>query len=717
MDKNEIVKSVCGLCTGSCGVLITMEDGKPVKIKGDPESPPSKGALCKKALTSLEYLDHPDRLKYPLRRAGERGQGKWEKISWDEAFGTAAAGLNKIKERFGAESVFMVHGSAKAFIDTDLVRLANAFGTPNVVTADHVCHVPRMLGCEFTFGYFPLPEIDHPPACIMAWGVNHSETRFYKYRGWLDAKKKGTRLIVIDPIRTRTAESADLWLQLKPGTDLALALGMIHVIINEGLYDRDFVDRWTVGFEQVKSLAKDYPPQKVSEITWIPADKIVEAARLYGRNRPGYVELGNAIDHTLNSFQASRALSILIALTGDLDVPGGEIELAGTGFRFGDTESSAVGILGRWSHELELRDKLTRAERQRKVDPDLLPDFRYVTPQSIVKAILEKDPYPPKGAFIQACNPLSSWCGASSVYDAFKELDFLAVSDLFMTPTAALADIVFPAASYLESDGIQMPPPPGSFMAQVQQKVAQVGDCRSDIEIVNGLAKHLGLGEYFWDSAEGFWDYVLSKTGLTFQEFKKKGRLMADKGALTYKKYEKRGFKTPSGKVELYSQQLKELGFAPLPEYHEIPEGMNNPAEFAEEYPLFCTSMKTAPYRHSTGKQISPLREGYPDPVVKIHPDTARRSGLKKDDWATIETIRGKIRQKVVLNEDLDPRVIVADYAWWFPEKGKENLYGWRESNYNVLTNADLPHSPEVGSNNIRGFACRIEKYESETSA
>ena len=364
MPETEVVKSVCGLCTGCCGVLIHLEDGKPVKIVGDPESPLNQGALCRKCLTSLSYLDHPERVTAPLKRIGERGDGKWQQISWDEAFTIAADALNRTKEVHGPEAVFMAHGSAKAFIDTDLVRLANAFGTPNVMSADHVCHVPRMLGAEFTFGFYPVPEIEHPPACIFAWGVNHAETRFYKYKSWLDAKDRGSRLIVVDPFETQTAKAADLWLQPRPGTDLALALGIIHVFIEEGLFDRTFVDTWTVGFEQLEAHVHAYPPERVSDITWVPADAIVEAARLYGKNRPGYIEFGNALDHTMNSFQASRALSILMALTGDLDAPGGEIELAGTGFRFGDTESSAVGVLGRWSYELELRDHIPREKRK-----------------------------------------------------------------------------------------------------------------------------------------------------------------------------------------------------------------------------------------------------------------------------------------------------------------------------------------------------------------
>lgn len=711
MVENGIVRSVCGLCSGCCGVLIELDDHKPVKIKGDPESPLNRGALCRKALTSLEYIDHPDRIKSPLKRAGKRGEDRWEKISWGDAFQITAEGLNRNKEKYGPQSVFMVHGSAKSFIDTLLVRLANSFGTPNVVSSDHVCHVPRMLGAEFTFGYFPIPEIDHPPACILAWGVNHAKTRFFKYGLWLEAQKRGTQLVAIDPFPTEIAKAADLWIRLRPGTDLAFALGMIHVMINGNLVDREFIDQWAIGFERLKAHVKPYNPGAVSKICSVPENEINKTARLFYDCRPGYIEYGNAIDHNLNSFQASRAISSLSALAGNLDVPGGSIESAGTGFRYGDKESSAVGILGRWSHELELRDMISKEARQKKVAPDLLPDFRYVPPQAVVNAVLEKDPYPIHAGYIQASNPLTSWCDAKKTFEAFAALDFLAVSDFFITPTAALADVVFPSATFLEFDGIQMPPAPGSFIAQAQRKTTQVGECRSDIEIVNGLANALGLGEHFWKTAEDFWDYVLKPTGLSFEAFQQKDRLMADMDAKEYKKYEKRGFKTTSGKVELYSEQLEQLGFDPLPDFREIPDFHKSTSVSTDDFPLICTSFKVSAYRHSTGRQIKALRQRHPDPIVFIHPETADKNSIKEGDWVYIENKKGKITQKARLSPEIDPRVVVAEAGWWFPERTAAEGYGWDQSNYNILTDDDAPAAREVGSNNTRGFACKIYKY------
>ncbi|MBW2138709.1 MAG: molybdopterin-dependent oxidoreductase [Deltaproteobacteria bacterium] len=710
MTGEEIVKSACGICDLSCGVLIRLKGGIPVKVEGDPEHPLSRGALCPKGKASLEYLNSPHRLKHPLKRTGKRGDGEWERISWDEAWEVVSRALNGIKKESGPESVAMIHGSAKDFIDTHLVRLANTFGTPNVVTIDHVCHIPHMLAAEYTFGFLPEAEYDHPPACVIIWGANKSMTGFWTARHINRARAKGTRLITIDPMESAHARSSDIWLRIRPGSDLALALGMLKVIVERRLYQEDFVREWTTGFDALETHVKDYPPERVAELTWVPAPDIVRAAELYASNSPAHIEMGNAIDQSPDSFQTARAISILMAITGNLDIPGGEIEGPGMGFRDENRsgESISRGARGRYDSQFELRHLLPRDRRKRRVSPYLLDDYRYVHSQSFVRAVLEGDPYPIKAAFIQGSNPLSSWCDAKNTYRALNGLDFLVVSDMFMTPTAAMADVVFPAAGYLEFDGLRGHLLGGPFI-RFQPKVAQVGECLSDHEIINGLAWSLGLGHYFWDKIDDFWDFVLEPTGMAFDQVRRGHKIPNDR-AVCYRKYQERGFKTPSGKVEIYSETLKDQGFEPMPRLGSDGDGEAEEEDQKEVFPLLCTCRKQIWYEHSGGRQIPSLRERYPEPRVAIHPRTAQKYAIGESDWVVIETRRGRIRQKAALSEGIDPRVIYADYGWWFPEKGTEGSYGWDTSNYNILTVDEPPWNPEVGSFHVRGIPCRIRK-------
>lgn len=692
---SKIIRSTCGLCVISCGVLIHLDDGRPVAIEGDPDSPVNKGRLCSKGLASLEYLYHTDRLKHPLKRVGQRGEGKWQQITWDEALNLIAAELTKARETYGAESVAVIEGAAKGLQDGYLARLASAFGTPNIARQGHVCHVPRVLASKITHGFFPVQDLEYPPACLIVWGSDPSKTGFIQYERIIQALDRGTKLIVVDPLKIELAKRADLWLQLRPGSDLALALGMMNVIVTEALCDTDFVENWTVGFDKLEAHLRDYPLEKIEEITWVSADAIKEAARLYARNEPACIQWGNAFDYNVNSFQTARAISILRAITGNLSIPGGELE------------DPPLPLAGRRSPELELHNKLPESTLQRRVGAtvNLIPLFRDVLPQSIIKAILEQDPYPIQIAYIQGCNPLLTYSNAKETHRALTKLAFLAVADMFMTPTAALADIVLPVACYLEFDSIAGIGTGIGSVVQVQQKVAQIGECRSDYAIVSDLARNLGLGEYFWDSEEQCLDAILESVGLTFSEFRKVGMIS---GTKRYRGHETNGFETPSRKVELYSSQLREWGQAPLPTYHELPETPYTDPQLAKEYPLIFTSWKTGAFRHSGGRQIATLRGSHPEPVILIHPETATRLRIREGDWVFIETKRGRIKQKATLTTSVDRRVVGADYAWWFPEKGVTDLYDWAESNINILTDNRPPFNPEIGSTNLRSIHCKV---------
>ena len=517
----------------------------------------------------------------------------------------------------------------------------------------------------------------------------------------MEAVDRGAELVVVDPRRTPLAERAAVWLQPRPGSDLALALSLIQTIIEAGWVDRAFVDRWCTGFEELKAHCRGFSPEALEPVTWVSPDRVRAAARLYATTKPAILQAGNAIDHSPHNVQTARALAILRALTGNLGVPGGE----------------ALGVspevLPMGSPAFDLRDKLPAEIRDKRLNArdGLLPNIFYALPQSIVRAVLEEDPYPVCLAYVQGCNPLLTYPHAGRVFQALQKLDFLAVADLFLTPTAALADVVLPAASYLEVDAIIAPP--YYPVVQVQQKVTQVGESRSDAAIIRGLAQRLGLGEFFWESEEEGLDFILKPAGLRFQEFRQIGVLS---GQRSFRHYEKQGFATPSGKVELFSGRLRDWGFDPLPVYRPLPETPDGSQEMVGEFPLVLTSWKVGAFRHSGGRQIESLRQSQTEPVVWIHPETAERLGIAEGDRTVIETARGRITQRAGLTDKIDPRVVGADYAWWFPERGVESLFDWDQANVNMLTDDRNPSGSEMGTPQLRGFLCRVHKLDEDTA-
>ena len=558
-----MVRSTCGLCQIACGILVHMDNGRVVKVEGDPESPLNKGVICSKGLALPEYVYHPDRLQHPLKRLGKRGDGKWTPISWDEALDIVASELTKARDKYGAESVAFINGSFKGgFQGNYLARFANIFGSPNIAGTAHVCFMPRMNASRFTYGFYAIPDFDYPSASIVIWGKNPADTLHHVYHRVVKAVEQGAKLMVIDPVKNKGVDKADLWLKPRPGSDLALALGMLNVIINEDLHDKAFVDQWTVGFDQLRVHVQDYAPERVSDITWVPAGVISQAARFYAANKPACIQWGNAIDHGINNFQTARAICILRAITGNLEVPGGEVQwlpppILGHMLRPG---SAAFTLPEKISPEIRER-RITTTEK-------LLPTAFYALPQRIINAINHGEPYPIRVAFVQGCNPLLAWSNPQEVYQALLKLDFIAVADMFMSPTATLADIVLPIAITLEYDSIMVPPYSLS-VALVQQQVTRLGECHSDYEILRDLARKLEFGEHFWDTEEQCLDSILEPAGISFNEFRKIGVLV---GTKQYRSYQSQGFSTPSGKVELYSNQLKEWGFDPLPTYYESPE-------------------------------------------------------------------------------------------------------------------------------------------------
>ncbi len=535
---DSMVKSHCRMCHGGCGVLVYTKDGRVAKIAGDPDCPINHGTLCSKGIASAQLAYHPDRLTYPVKKISSKGSGKWERISWDEALNTIAERILRYKEEFGAESVVMGYGTGREN-EAAIYRFANLLGTPNVLTAGHFCYGPRIATSIITCGTNPIVDYENHPKCIMVWGNNLviSNPDCYKGESFSVSLNKGAKLIAVDPRLTRIAARADVWLQLRPGTDTALALGMLNVIVNEGLYDKDFVENHVHGWEPFVKRVNEYPLSRVEKITWVPENKIREAARLFATTKPAAVQWGVAIEQQINCADNNRVLMALMGITGNIDIPGGQV-------LFQPPKIRNVGHFG--AHRM-----LPDTQREKRLGGDrfrLGGNFAIINPKCVWDAILEEKPYPVKMLFFISSNPVMTRANAREVYRALEQVEFMAVSDFFMTPTAELADIVLPAATWLEMDYI------GDFWKRhgyilPRRKVIQVGECRSDHEMLNDLAHRVGQGEHWWDNFEQALDWILEPMGMTWNDFKEREYIRGD---MRYEKYRVNGFSTPTRKFELY---------------------------------------------------------------------------------------------------------------------------------------------------------------------
>ena len=691
MDEDiRWVKTHCArMDHGGCGLLVGVKDNGIIQIKGDPDGYLNKGYTCFKGRVSADRLTHPDRLKQPLKRAGERGEGKWQAISWEQALEETATNLLRIKEQHGARAVGFGVGMPKGLEHFVLIRLANIFGSPNVIASQDVCHAPREITGIHTCGFYPVADSHHPTKLILLWGSNNSATN---EEGQISSQlltqiKDGAKVIVVDPRRIELADKADLWLQLRPGTDQALALGIIHVICAESLYDKEFVEKYTYGFEDLARQVKDYSPEQVAEITWVPAEQIRQAARMYASAKPAALQWGNAIEHNINTFDAVRSLICLMALCGNLEIPGGNVNAR-------DPKILGLAPFVRADLIPDKRKDMISARH------GIIPRLMTIAPAFFRKAVLEGVPYPVRGYYGMCTNPMMAWADSKLTYEAFKSLDFVAIADLFMTPTAAMADIVFPVAHQYEMNdighyGI------GHGMILARPKIVEPPEgCWPDMKIMNELGKRVSSPELWHENHEEFLEDIVRPAGLTYSQFVEKGYL---KGPDRFRSYEEKGFPTPTGKVELLLSTAEKFRLKPLPEFTGFPEP-DDP-----DYPLLVISAKSRHYLHSSYRWVAKLRAKRPHPTVEIHPDTAAQHGISEGDEVVIETKYGAITQRARVTDIIHSRVVSASIGWWFPEGDPARQYDWQRSNFNMLTSIGKL-GKEFGTPNLKNLPCRIRR-------
>jgi anaerobic selenocysteine-containing dehydrogenase len=696
----RVEKVFCGrMDHGGCGLLVHIADGKIHKIQGDPESR-TRGYVCQKGLAHMERLYHPERLTQPLKRIGHRGEGRWEKISWDEALDTVTGKLKEVKNTWGPEKALFMQGTPKGIENLLLYRFARSFGSPNVAATGTVCYAPRLGASLVTTGFYPHPDLDHPPELLLLWGANHLSTNADCVLSpeITGALERGSALMAVDPVKRPLASKSRLWLQIRPGTDLLLAMGLIRIIIQDEIYDREFVDHWTEGFEQLKAHAFAMDLEDIAGITYVTTEQMKAAARLYVEASSAAILWGNALDHTINSVQTARALLILMALSGNLDRPGGNIH-------------AAMPELVRMTDFMLIPKYRSMQNTMIGKEFPLTAMLGFVPMHSAIRAMAQADPYPVKSVYIQGTNPLMAYPGSRETFEALQNVDFLAVAELFMTPTAHLADIVLPVASHFEFDdlgclGFQI----GRILAR-PKLVEPPGACRSDIWIINEMARRLGLGETFWDDEEGCIDHILAPAGIGFQELKKQGFLA---GQQKYEKYREKGFRTKSGKVELYSSWMEKNSLPPLPVYQDMGQGMGQEVQTQArgDLPLVFTSAKLPNFFHSMNRNLAHLRRTHPEPILQLHPDTAKSAGVQDNAWVWVENEQGRARFRASLSTRVSPGTVLGEHAWWFPEEGPSRAYRWEVSNINFLTSNGPPYEPAIGTVNLRGFPCRVYAAE-----
>ncbi len=697
MGERKQIRTFCGVCAISCAVIAEVEDGKLVSVKPDRKSE-FRHEICpggKGPLTLIGTENHPERLKYPLKRVGERGSGKWEQISWDEALTLIAEKFQDIKEKFGPERVAVLMGEPKSMETIFAHKFATAFGTPNVFTPGGLCGVPRQEAFYYTFGRSVLADWpidvakpgDPMPRLFIAWG---GDLRRYLGRHMLKmARESKAKVVVIDPVKSWVVKHyADIWIRPRPGSDGALAMGVLKVIIEEDLYDKDFVERWTIGFEAIRAEVKKFTLEEVEKVTWVAREQIQELARLYATTKPASIQEGNSLEFFANTFGTFRTTSILRAVTGNVNRPGSDVFVT----RAKHARPGTLMLLGKVG-----RDK----SKMLATDLSAARRWSYTPYQYLHKANLEGKPYSLKAVICCLTNPVVSYPDSQATYEALMRTELNVVLELFHTPTTAIADIVLPAAWTWEADTIGYWGGRKEEYRAYPKVVDPPGEAWPDDKIFNELSKKLGLPYCYEDASEAL-DELLEGSGMKFEEFLEQRKMRPLK---EYKTFDVEPLETPSHKIEIYSERLEKQGLNPIPTWKEL----TSFPQTSEEYPLVLTSYKENSFMLTGFKMIDSLRRLTPVAVVRLNPQTAAEQGVQEGDWIVIETKKGRITQKLMIDPDTDPRVVNAAWGWWYPEMGVETGYGWQKSNFNILTGYEQI-APPVGTPELKGIPCRVSK-------
>ena len=691
----KTVRTICFECHSRCGVLLDVENGKVTGIRGDKTHPHSHGYICPKGNACMEIMYHPERITQPLVKVGGKDSERFEAASWDKALNIVSENLLAAKEKYGPESVVFGSGTTRGMAPY-LNRFLNRFGSPTFMAPSNMSGGPIAIGALVTCG-FGLVDPDYAESrCILLWAHNPENSWPGLYMHDINTGlKKGAKLIVVDPRRTRLAKKADHWLQVRPGTDTALVLCFINVLIQKGLYDKAFVEKWCSGFDQLAKHAAQYTPDTTSKITWVPAADIEAAAECFATNGPAAIGPGmGGVCQQNDAFDLCRGLTILSAITGNLAVPGGNLQC-----------QSPTRKRSCYGSDFDSYLNLPKEQAKKKLGIDRFPILEFIPipspPQAVWPAIEAGKPYPVRAVGLFANNSVCAYPNSLRVRNALRSLDFLLSVDYFHTPTTALADVILPPAHWAERDDVEDLLMKNHVIAQ-PKAVEPVGDCRDEKQMLIDLAVKMGMDDY-WKSVEEILDYRLEPLGVTWAQFKVKQRHF---NPIKHRMYEEKGrFRTPSGKVELYAEFLKGINIQPLPEYREPAESPVSSPELARDFPLVLTTGgRLLGYYHSSHRNIASLKKRAPDPELQIHPETAAKLGVENGEWVNLATPRGKVEIKALFDENIHPDVVHSHHGFWYGVKD-----GWKRININMVTD-DENMCPVTASVPIKSLLCRVEK-------
>ena len=682
---------MCGMVYYRRGNVITR-----LETRRDHNYP--NNTICSKGYAQLQEQYHPDRLRYPLKRTNAKGRpARWQRISWDEAIGTIAKKLQEVKTRFGADKVAFFTGDPKEMRPV-LQRLAYSFGSPNYGTESSTCFRSVSLGSLLLSG---LPRPGAGPGketknCFI-WGVNQSYSMATAMKGLIKAKGEGVRFFIVDPRRTPMVRTLGGYhLPLRPGTDGALALGMMHVVIKENLYDKEFVDKWVHGFDELKTYVQDFPPEKTAQITGVPAERIVEAARAFAAGPSTVMVSASPIVHHTNGNQNIRAVFSLFAITGNFDRPGGMM-VAPPAILPSTTDGHPV-----FCRRSDLLPKL----QPLRADRSYFPVWAELVSEIQMNRLPEYVDQGKIRAMVIFGGNAKMWPQPHLYQKALRRLDFSVAADYFYRPwTHDSVDMLLPAATCFERLA-----PAAVFGRSVYQRqpVKPLGEAREDWKIIVDIGTALGLKEEFCNgSLEGVVNEDLKPTGLTVERLKNADGCMVASpplGTPKSKKYElgmlrpdgKPGFDTPTGKIEVYSTILKKHGIDPLPTYKEPLESPVSDPRMAQRYPLVLMTGARVPfYTHTKWRDVPWVSELQPEPVVNLNPKDAGARGIKEGDKVFIENTHGHITVRAHLTDMVTAGMV-------------DVYHGWAKQDVNTMLTRDF--DPISGFPPYKSALCNVRK-------